>query len=141
MYGSSTFTLPSSAEDPPSRSSHYLGTGDRYDTDAPYLRNKATRRTGGGSIGGGSDRTSSSNSATARESVQETFLYTAAAMASTRSTGTRGGQKILNLKVGDLLQVELEEADDGEGGGPGWLYGKMENGERGWARTEDLGHV
>lgn len=37
------------------------------------------------------------------------------------------------------MQIELEEADNAEGG-CGWLLGRKEDGQRGWCRTEDL-HV
>lgn len=121
MYGTSSFTLPTSVEDPVSRSSsHYLETGDRFDESYSYSRSGPS--------------SASSTTATSREP----FLYTAVAMASSRpTTATRNGQKILSLGIGDLLEVEVEEADSEEGGA-GWLYGKTMLGERGWVRTEDF---
>lgn len=42
-------------------------------------------------------------------------------------------------RIGDRLEVELEEADRAEGGS-GWLLGRKVagNGGLGWARTEDF---
>ncbi|GAA5887492.1 hypothetical protein JCM6882_001427 [Rhodosporidiobolus microsporus] len=64
-------------------------------------------------------------------------LYIAEAMTASEADAFRAGYPILGFKIGDRLEVELEEADSSEGGA-GWLLGRKVDGDGrlGWARTE-----
>ncbi|KAM0756096.1 hypothetical protein T439DRAFT_20534 [Meredithblackwellia eburnea MCA 4105] len=69
--------------------------------------------------------------------MQTVVLYVAEACNDSSTSGRRNGEPVLSFKMGELLYVEREEADTEEGG-DGWLYGQLEGGVRGWARSEEF---
>lgn len=111
-------------------------------------------------------RTSTTSSTRSRDqhplSVARKVLYRVEAISSCHSSSVRRSLPILSFdvsspspcdatchrkltshthfattQVGDLFDVETEDADEASGGA-GWLLVVAETGERGWARTEDF---
>ncbi|KAK4705756.1 hypothetical protein P7C70_g450, partial [Phenoliferia sp. Uapishka_3] len=68
---------------------------------------------------------------------EDEVLYVAEAAVASKSNAFRDGTAILSFEIGDALYVQHEEADSMEGGS-GWLMGRKDDGDLGWARSEDF---